>query len=55
MPEVLTLATYALSLIPLALFFHVLKAALTGPSYLRKRERDFDPDTISGWHIRGDR
>ncbi len=58
MPEQLSvfqLATAALSLIPLALFLHYLKAVLYSPSELRQRERDFDPDTIQGWHLRGPR
>ena len=53
--SVLELAAGTLSLIPLALFFRYLIALMNGPSYTRKQREDFDPDTISGWHIRGDR
>ena len=53
--SVIELAAGTLSLIPLALFFHWLKVLLYAPSETRQRQRDFDPDTISGWHIRGDR
>ncbi len=52
---VLQWATAALSLIPLAFFLHFLKDVLYSPSELRQRERDFDPDSIQGWHLRGPR
>jgi hypothetical protein len=50
--SVISLTSAICSLVVLAIFFRFLADVLNSPSDLRKRERDFDPDTISGWHVR---
>ena len=52
--DVITAAGAVLSVVCLAIFLHYLLTVLYQPIH-RQREKDFDPDTISGWHIRGDR